>query len=484
MRLPQTAVRSAKLPEKTAAKPKSPLRDLGITAAIAAPLLALAWFILPLRLGEVLQMAGITDVAHIGIFQWIARMPNVAPLNFLAEFPFLAALGNDRFSARIVSFLFAIAACYLFLRWAKRIPLQRPYWVLAAFLVLPLHYMLATRAQPFEQGLFFSLGSALCFFRLVSRPGVLRAAIYAALLTACLYTSPFSFLPAIGLLAALCVFVLRAQQRRALWFVLPATALPVLLFLPYLVWAQPYKDPHWLLEPQSFPGGTPTVWQPLYALAEQGWAACGVAFLLLWGLGVALWQAAQFRSTPFGKRRILVCCAGAVVFTIAIALCLDAANGTEFEASQVLWIAPFLVVLVFAGLEYAAGTMRASWPLPIGAIVILGLSAICDIGYLASHPPDIGRVAQLVTPELTGDSCVVFVSERYSKSLFLTFQPQLAAHECLNFFHRKVVLASHPYVRPDQQSDAESFFRALNFVPQKRIHVAGGGQILVMRQKQ
>lgn len=483
MRLPQAAVRSAKPPEKTAAKPKSPLRDLGITAAIAAPLLALAWFILPLQLGEVLQIAGVTDIAHIGIFQWVARTPNTAPLNFFAEFPFLAALGNDRFSARIVSFLFAIAACYLFLRWAKRIPLQRPYLALAAFLLLPLHYMLAARAQPFEQGLFFSLAATICFFRLVGRPGVLRAALYAALLMACLYTSPFSFLPAIGLLAALFVFVLRAHERRALWFVLPATALPVLLFLPYLVWAQPYKDPHWLFEPSSFPGGTPTVWQPLYALANQGWAACGLAFLFLWGFGAALWSAAQFRNTPLGKRRILVCCIGAVVFTIAIALCLDAVNGRTFEASQMLWIAPLLIVLAFAGFEHAARLVRAGWPLPIGAAAILGLSAICDIGYLASHPPDIGRVAQLVGPELTGDSCVVFVSERYSKLLFLVFQPQVAAHECLNFFHRKVVLASHPYVRPDQQSDAESFFRGLNFLPQKRIH-AGGGQILVMRQKQ
>jgi hypothetical protein len=116
-----------------------------------------------------------------------------------------------------------------------------------------------------------------------------------------------------------------------------------------------------------------------------------------------------------------------------------------------------------------------------GAVAILALSAVSDIAYLSSNPPDIEREAKLVSPELTGDSCVVFVSEGYSKSLFLVFQPQFARHECLNFFHRKIVLASHPYVRPDQQDDAESFFRGLNFVEQKRIRV-GGGQIIVMRQ--
>lgn len=495
MRLPQAAGRSTKPLPAAPAEPKSPLRDFATTAAIAGPALALTWFILPLRLGEVLQIAGITRVAHMGIFDWVARMPGGAPLNFLTEAPFLAAFGNSRFSARIISFLFATASCYLFLRWVKRIPLPRPYWALAAFLLLPLHYMLATRGQPFEQALFFSLASTIWFFALVVRPSILKAIVYAALLTICIYTSRFSFLPAIGLLIALFVFIVQAQERRALWFVLPATAVPVVLFVPYLVWAQPHADAHWLFEPASFPAGTALVWQPLYALVDQGWAACGLAFLFLWGLGVAVWQVIVWRrpakadhkprwSAPLsiGKHRILVCCFGAVVSTIVLAMPLDAANGRNFAASQVLWIVPSLIVLTFAGFERAGRLLKSRLPLLAGATAVLVLSAAADIAYLASNPPDIGRVAKLVGPQLTDDSCVVFVSERYSKSLFLVFQPELADHECLNFFHRKIVLASHPYVRPDQQSDAESFFLGLNFVSTKRIH-AGGGQIVVMQQR-
>ncbi len=52
----------------------------------------------------------------------------------------------------------------------------------------------------------------------------------------------------------------------------------------------------------------------------------------------------------------------------------------------------------------------------------------------------------------------------------------------MNFFHSHIVLASHPYVRKDQQEDAESYFRGLNFVEVKRIR-AGGGQIIVMDQR-
>lgn len=482
MRLPQAALHPARPPAGAATKTESALTDWGRVLAVAAPLLALTWFILPLRLGEVLQIAGITRVARIGLFDWIAGTPNAAPLNFLAEFPFLAALGNNRFSARIVSFLFAIVASYLFLRWAKRIPLQRPYLAFAAFLLLPLHYMLATRGQPFEQGLFFSLAATIYFFHLVAAPSVLRAVSYTALLTICLYTSPYSFLPAIGLLIGLFAFVIRAHERRAAWFLLPATAVPVLLFLPYLVWAQPHAAKDWLFEPASFPDGAPAWQQPVYALVNQGWAACGLAFLCLWGLVSSLWSAVRFRRGAIARRRILVCCSGAVIVTIVLALCLDAANGRAFRACDVLWIAPALIVLVFAGCERVGWLLKSTWPVLIGATALLVLSAASDITYLAAGPPDIGRVARLTTPELTGDSCVVFVSERYSESLFLVFQPQLAARECMNFFHHKIVLASHPYVLPNQQSDAESFFRALNFVQRKRIH-AGGGKIVVMQQK-
>lgn len=448
---------------------------------MAAPLLALTLFIPPLQLGEILQIAGVTGVTHSGLFDWIARTPGSAPLHFLVQFPFLAALGNNRFGARILSYLLAMAACYLFVRWTRRIPLQRPYLGLAAFLLLPVHYMLATRGQPFEQGLLLSLAATVCFFSVVGRQTVLRATIYAGLLLLCLYTDPYSFLPAVGLLAALFVFVNRAHERRALWYLLPATVAPVLLFLPYLVLAHGRTATDWLFEPANFPAGTPTFLQPFYALVAQGWAVCGLAFLFVWALAAAAWYAARWPTAAMGKRRILVCCLGAVVFTIVLALCLDATEGRGFAAQHIVWIAPELIVAAFLGLERVGKLLRSRGIVFSGAVAILTLSAVSDIAYLSSNPPDIGREAKLVSPELTGDSCVVFVSEHYSKSLFLVFQPQLAARECMNFFHRKIVLASHAYVRPDQQSDAESFFRGLNFVEQKRIRV-GGGQIIVMRQ--
>jgi 4-amino-4-deoxy-L-arabinose transferase-like glycosyltransferase len=462
-----------------AAEPQ--LQKFGISAAIAASLFALSVFIPPLRLGEILQAAAVTGVTHVRLARWIAHVPDAAPLNYFAQYPFLAAFGSNRFGARIVSLLFAIGASYLFLNWAKRIPLRRPYLAALVFLLLPLHYVFATRGQPFEQGLLLVLVATVIFFRLVKTPGVLVAAIYSFLLTLCLYTDPFSFLPAIGLLAGLFAFVSRAHERRALWFVLPATLLPVLLFLPYLIWSHPQTLNYWLFEPPVFPGGTPLYLQPLYTLAAQGWAACGLAFVFVWAMLTAAWTAWRLGPNAPTRRRILVCCCSAVVVTIALALCLDAADGRAFAGNQILWIVPSLIVLAFAAFERMGRLLNSPRPLLIGAGALLLLSAVCDITYLSSSPVDIGREAKLVKAELTGNSCVVFVSERLSKTLFLVFQPELARHECIDFFHSKIVLASHAYVSPDQQRDAESFFRGLNFVPVKRTR-AGGGQIVVMEQ--
>ena len=96
---------------------------------------------------------------------------------------------------------------------------------------------------------------------------------------------------------------------------------------------------------------------------------------------------------------------------------------------------------------------------------------------------NIRAIEDKVRPLLSSDSCVVFVSQGLSRSVLTYFDPELGRKECFHFFHTRVVLASHPYVRPDQQEDAESFFRGLNFSISKRMDV-GQGTIVVMDQRQ
>jgi 4-amino-4-deoxy-L-arabinose transferase-like glycosyltransferase len=464
-----------------AAPPLGPLRDFALTAAICAPPLAISLFAVPLNIAETLQIAAIKGVAGVGMLSWIAHTPGAAPLGFFLQSPFVAAFGVNRFGARFLSLIFALAACYLFLRWARQIPLQRPALALAFFLLLPLHYSLATGARSFEPALFFLLAATLAFSRLVKSPGFLSAAWFALLLLFCLYIEPFSIFPAIGLGIGLLALIVRAHERRALCFVLPAIIAPVLLFLPYLFWARPQAATNWIFEPAGYPGGSSPWIQPFLAVAENGWAACALLFLSLGAIAAALWHTWHLRASLVNRRRTVYSSLGAILAAFVLALSFDSANGVPFRAGQALWIAPYLTVLVCAGLEAIARLLNARRVVAIGAAAFLVLSLVADISWLAGPHPDIAREAKLARSQLRPGSCVVFVSEGLSKPLFLVFQPQLAGDECLNFFHRRIVLAIHPYVSPELRGQAEAFFRGLNFIPTERFR-SGGGEIVIEQQ--
>lgn len=463
--------------------------DTRILIASYAALLLIAVLLLPLRIEEILQLIASRQHSFAGFIAWMAKPPGSAPLNYLVQFPFVLALGVSRLGARLPSLLFALGSCYLFLELAKSIPLRRPYLALAVFLLLPVQYQAATEGLPFEQALFLLLLSTLIFLRLIRTPTVRWSIWYAALLTLCLYTSRYSYLPAIGYLLFLFAFVNRSHERRVIWFALPATVAPVLLFVPYYLWARLQVNPTWLSAPP--PPGTPAsvYLQALSGFSGGGFTGYALSSLLLIGLLAGVWG--LFRGTPnrpgapaaLPKTIAIFCLFGGAVGTITIVLLVDLWNHYPFHATQALWAMPGVVVSGFAALErLAQAKKRALWAMGATALILL-LCILADAQYAATIHEDLRSETALIPPQLQGDSCVVFVSEGLSPALFLTFDPNLRAHECGNFFHRRAVLASHAYVTPFQQEDAESFFRGLNFTETRRIP-AGGGQIVVMETAQ
>jgi hypothetical protein len=475
---------------------------------------------IPLRVPEVLQIAAIRQGSVAGFFKWVAQAPHPAPLNPIIQLPFVWIGGPSRLATRFVSVAFAVAASYLFLRLARRIPLERPYWALVLFMLLPVHLELSFEALSFEQALFLVVLATHYFFRLVFHPDVKNAVLYAGCLTLCLYTSRDSFLPAVGYLLFLLRFIDRKQEGRAMWHVLAATVLPALLFLPYAIWARTQTTPNWLTESPA------VVSAPLFlraprSLAAEHWAAYVLCVLLCLGAAVGCWSTFRLTGGTIGKRIRLFLLGGGIVSTIVIALALDLATSDRFSSSQVLWTVPAMVLLVVAGMEWLM--KRAAWKMfAFSALYVL--AAVCAasdaefvLGLESSTPrEDVRALASSVAAQLVenprktgtgsnvpredqqvpspisrhaavpiarqGDSCVVFVSERLSSVLFLVFEPQLASYECQTFFHSRIVLASHPYVTAYQQQDAESYFRGLNFVEIKRLE-KGGGQIVVVQQQ-
>jgi hypothetical protein len=459
-------------------------RDIRLVMAAYGLLLLVAVLALPLRIEELLQLLASRQGSISGFLMWIPKAPGSAPLSYFVQFPFVFAMGVSRLGVRLPSLLFALGSCFLFLRLAKTVQIRSSYIALAVFLLLPAHYRLATDGRPFEQALFLLLLATLFFLRLLRTPTLETVLWYGGALTLCLYTARLSYLPAIGYLLFLFAFVNRAHERRVIWYALPATAIPVLLFIPYFLWARPLVSPDWLTEPAG-PGTPSSVYlQALENFAGGGLLGYALSVLLLVGLFVGAWG--LFRLSPPGMparitppRSIAIFSLfGGAVGTLAAVLVIDVWNRYPFHGSQALGAVPGAIISMAEAIERLAPRQkRVLW----GSLIVLCLLA--DVRYVLTTTEDLRSETALVRPLLRGDSCVVFVSERLSKNLFLLFDPGLESRECGNFFHRRAVLASHADVTGFQQEDAESFFRGLNFIEVKRIR-AGGGQIVVMETRE
>lgn len=468
------------------ASPAGTRLKIRITLVSYGLLVLAAILTIPLRIPEILQVSAVRDFSLGRFFVWIAQAPDSSPLNPLLQLPFLLLGGHSRLGARCVSLLFAVAACYLFFRLGKRIPVERPYWALLLFMLLPLHFEVSFLGRHFEQALFLVVLATLLFFRLISRPGMQNALIYAACLTLCLYTDRYSFLPAVGYLLFLLRFVNRAQERRAIWYALAATVPPVLLFLPYAVWAHYRVNSDWLSGSPAFVAGA-FYMRVLKSPAAENWAAYLLWILLAVGGLAGAWSSFRVTGGAITKRIRVFVLTGGVCVTLLIAVVLDAFLGERFTASELLWTAPAAIILVFAGLEWIAKRSELRVLMAGFAFLLIAVSAAADIQfllapYVGGPAEDMQAIAAAVPSQLSGDSCVVFVSQRFSKVLFTTFEPELQRRECIDFFHSRIVLASHPYVTAAQQQDAESFFRGLDMEQTRRFRV-GGGQIVVMQQR-
>ena len=301
---------------------------------------------------------------------------------------------------------------------------------------------------------------------------------YAALLTLAIYTEPASYIPAVGYALFLLAYAYRPDVRRALWYILPATAAPALLYLPYYVWVSPQRNTHILTVRPPF-SDAPLWSQMLHSLApETQLANFGEALfiLLVLGLIAGAWSSFPPFLWPLKLRVNLFSFAGSSAVSILFGLAYASGFNLPLLPQQILFGAPGLVILSFAALDWLVKSkpQLKSFTYAPAALILALLCGPAIYEFVTTPTPDLGELVKTASASLTPQSCIVFVSEGESPFLFLLYDPDLWKHECRDFFSRRIVLASHPWVRPDQQRDAELFFRGLNFTESQRIRVAGG----------
>jgi hypothetical protein len=436
---------------------------LVLVAGYLAVLLSLS-VQLPLRLGELMQAFASLEFSWQSFFGWIARTPDGVPGGFLAQLPFVLAAPHDRVLLRLVSVISAIAACCVLFRFAKMIPVEAPLLVTIAFALLPAQIEMASQGRPAELALLLAVLSAAQFARVLLKPTIAKAGLYACLLTCCLYTEPVSFLPAAGYVLFLVRFAGSKMQQTALAYLMPATVLPALLFLPYYTWSSPQRSVDWL---SDGPAGD----------AFWIWTGLLLCVLLLCGIAATIPPS----DWPASKRTILFCLAGGSIVTITVCWLLDANAKAAFDPAQVLAALPGLLLLSFASLEWLFADRRL--PAAVLLLILVGLSLPPSIEYAMSPGPELSQLAYAIPRRLTKDSCLALVQMHEARSFFLFYEPQLAPSLCKNFFSKRVVLVAYPWVTQQQKQRAETLFQGLNFVPVERVQVAGGEIVVLETEK-
>jgi hypothetical protein len=429
-----------------------------------------------LRLSELHQALVSLNFGWGRFLRGIAAIPDAVPFGIIVQLPFALAAHHSSLVLRLPSIFSAIANCYLMWQLARHTPIRSPLAGTIVFMFLPIHFLMACDSRPYELALLFLLLATIRFFRIIQEPDNRNVAIYAALLTLCIYTEPISYLPAIGYVLFLLRFSGRPAERRALWYILPATALPALLYLPYYAWANPQRNTKLLSVKQPF-SDADLLSQTLHSLApgRQLTEAGAVLFvLLIIGLCAGMWSSFPPFLWPLKMRITLFCLAGGAVIPLLFAIGYAAGYNVALTAQQLLFASPGMVILSFAALDWLIKSKpelkSLTYSSAASLMVVLCAPAIFD--FISSPGPNIADLVQAAKENLTSNSCIVFVSEGESPYFFLLYDPTIWDHECRNFFAKRIILASHPWVRPDQQRDAEMVFRGLNFVETRRIRVA------------
>jgi len=444
-----------------------------------ASALVVAASLLPLRLAELLQLAGSAAATSAGLLRWVLLTPGDAPLNYFFEAGAVRSMGHAAWVVRLPSVLFAIGAAWVFWKLAVLASLRRWNIALLLFLFLPLHYQSATEGRPFEQALFFALLSYLLFFRLVQAPSIAGTASYAGVLVLCLYSDPASFFVCVGSILGLLVFMRSKAIRRVIWHALAAAAVAALLYAPFMVWKERFQRPYWLWGHDAVYFNQ-DAWAALFRdFSGGGVIGYAVSAALLAGVIVTLWRLIKARDQEATWKLTFVCFLSGSVLAIVMTLLADFLSSKPISPESLLFAMPGCVLLFGSALDWLfVKAAPAGW---LVAAALFLLVTAGDYNFLTVHPENFEALSGVAVQELTDDSCVVFLSEKLSRSLFDVIEPRLRQKECLNFFHKRILLLSHPYVLPDEQDDGEDYFRGLNYHEVKRVR-AGAGVLVVLEQ--
>jgi hypothetical protein len=208
-------------------------RVLYIFLGLYAVTLLLLIPVKPLWVDEIIDLGGVRNADLRGVIAFVPGNAGGVPLGYLVDFWMIRLFGYSVFAVRLPSALFTVATCAGVYILAKQTRLRMPLLAVILYAVSPLNVRYALEARPYAQAACWSVFSTIVFLSLIRGPTFGKAAGYAVLVAAGLFTQPYSiFVPVAHLIWLL--FTRSVQNKsRVILLAGTAVALASLAFLPW-----------------------------------------------------------------------------------------------------------------------------------------------------------------------------------------------------------------------------------------------------------
>ncbi len=315
------------------------------------------------------------------------------------------------------------------------------------YAVSPLTVRYALEARPYAQAACWAVFSTVAFLSLIRRPTLGKAAGYAALATAGLYTQPYSiFVPAAHLIWLVLTRSVK-EQPKAVGLAGSAVAAASLAFLP------------WFLK-------THAAWQGVLQSGVR-FAVTGKDLLVipheLMGTGYAgaaltvIAIVVALRWSSWNRQEKLFWASYAAI-PLLLVPAADAYFGYFLAARQMIFVLAPISVLLVASIE-----VRWGWLVP----AVLLLAMVYEDVHWIRRP---GEGWQAAAAQLKEASCTIFVPGG-ARSMYVFFEPELRAcdEDTLTTAETAGLLFS-----PDQPESADSDAR-------QRLDLAGSTKVADLR---
>ena len=380
-----------------------------------AVLLALAP-VKPLWLDEIIEL----HVTSANALQKIAETPGGAPLGYAGQLllrPFRGT--NPIWESRLPSVAAGVACLVAFLLLCRRELKGRETIVVAGALwfICPLALRYSLESRPYMQGMLFAILAVLAQLRLGEKTSVARFFSLALSLAAAIWSQPFA-------LFAPLVFsaweVARRRDTKLASLTAGAYAMAVLSFVPWYLHAQHYWSTAVLPNRGGFHLDAYLFTTLLRECVGDGYPAAIAAML----------------AAAYGAIRTRSALALVVLGTVALALAADARSHYFFATRQIIYMLPFLLILMAQGLVLL---WKRYAPVAVAlGIVFAAASLTKDYRHLADHNEDWVKLTAVVRNALDG-GCLL-TPTRDEAPLYSMIDPGMSRYVCgTNLANRLVV---------------------------------------------